>query len=47
MGTKNYEKFFKYSESSLSGYGKEETILFEDKVMKNILREVTIDIEKY
>jgi hypothetical protein len=46
MGTENYEKFFKYSESSLGGCGKDETKLFEDKVMKNILREVTIDKEK-
>ena len=46
MGTENYEKFFKYSESSLGGCGKEETKLFEDKVMKNVLREVTIDKEK-
>ena len=43
MGTENYEKFFKYSESSLGGCGKEETRLFEDKVMKNVLREVTIN----
>ena len=46
MGTENYEKFFKYSESSLGGCGKEETRLFEDKVMMNVLREVTIDKEK-
>ena len=46
MGTENYEKFFKYSESSLGGCGKEETRLFEDKVMKNVLKEVTIDKEK-
>ena len=47
MGTENYEKFFKYSESSLGGCGKEETKLFEDKVMKNVLKEVTIDKENY
>ena len=45
MGTENYEKFFKYSESSLGGCGKDETKLFEDKVMKNVLREVTINKE--
>ena len=45
MGTENYEKFFKYSESSLGGCGREETELFEDKVMKNVLKEVTIDKE--
>lgn len=45
VGSENYEKFFKYSESALGGCGKEETKLFEDKVMKNILKEVTIDKE--
>lgn len=43
MGTENYEKFFKYSESALGGCGKDETKLFEDKIMKNILKEVTIN----
>jgi|TARA_B110000285_G_scaffold23803_1_gene22958 hypothetical protein len=43
MGTENYEKFFKYSESALGGCGKEETKSFEDKIMKNIMKEVTID----
>jgi hypothetical protein len=43
MGTENYEKFFKYSESALGGCGKEETKLFEDKIMRNVLKEVTID----
>jgi hypothetical protein len=43
MGTENYENFFKYSKASLGGYGKEETKSFEDKVMKNVLKEVTID----
>ena len=46
MGTDNYEKFFKYSESALGGCGREETKLFEDKVMKNVMKEVTIDKEK-
>ena len=43
MGTENYEKFFKYSESALGGCGKEETKAFEDKIMRNVLKEVTID----
>ena len=43
MGTDNYEKFFKYSEAALVGCGKEETKLFEDKIMKNIMKEATID----
>ena len=46
MGTDNYEKFFKYSESALGGCGREETKLFEDKIMKNVMKEVTIDKEK-
>jgi len=43
VGTENYENFFKYSKASLGGYGREETKSFEDKVMKNVLKEVTID----
>lgn len=43
LGSENCEKFLKYSQSALGGCGKEETKLFEDKVMKNILKEVTID----
>lgn len=43
LGTENCEKFLKYSQSALGGCGKEETKLFEDKVMKNVLKEVTID----
>ena len=45
MGTDKYEKFFKYSESALGGCGREETKTFEDKVMRNVLKEVTIDKE--
>lgn len=47
MGTDNYEKFFKYSESALGGCGREETKLFEDRVMKNVLKEVTINKDGY
>jgi hypothetical protein len=43
LGSDNCEKFLKYSQSALGGCGKEETKLFEDKVMKNVLKEVTID----
>mgnify|MGYP003842867683 FL=1 len=43
LGSTNCEKFFKYSKSSLGGCGKEETKIFEDKIMKNIMKEVTID----
>ena len=43
LGSANCEKFFKYSKSTLGGCGKEETKTFEDKIMKNIMKEVTID----
>ena len=43
LGTENCEKFLKYSQSALGGCGKEETKLFEDKVIKNVLKEVTIN----
>jgi hypothetical protein len=43
MGTENYEKFFTYMQSTLGGCGQDETKLFEDKVMRNVMREVTID----
>lgn len=43
LGSDNCEKFFKYSTSSLGGYGKEETKTFEDKIMRNVMKEVTID----
>jgi len=43
LGSENCEKFFKYSESALGGYGKEQTKLFEDKVIRNILKESVID----
>ena len=46
LGSENCEKFFKYSESALGGCGKEQTKAFEDKVIRNILKEVTIDKEK-
>ena len=43
LGSENCEKFFKYSAAALGGYGKEENKSFEDKIMRNILKEVTID----
>ena len=43
LGSENCEKFFKYSKAALGGYGKDETKLFEDKIMKNVLKQVTID----
>ena len=43
LGSENGEKFFKYSAAALGGYGKEENKVFEDKIMRNVLKEVTID----
>ena len=43
LGSENCEKFFKYSAAALGGYGTEENRAFEDKIMKNVLKEVTID----
>jgi len=43
MGTENYEKLFTYMQSTLGGCGQDETKSFEDKVMRNVMREVTID----
>ena len=43
LGSENCEKFFKYSAAALGGYGTEENRAFENKIMKNVLTEVTID----
>jgi len=43
LGSENCEKFFKYSAAALGGYGKEENKSFEDKIMRNVLKEVTLD----
>lgn len=43
LGSENCEKFLKYSASALGGCGKDQTKSFEDKIMKNILKEVTVD----
>jgi len=47
LGSENCEKFFKYSQAALGGYGKEQTKSFEDKIMKNIMKQVTIDKENH
>jgi len=43
LGSENGEKFFKYSAAALGGYGREENKMFEDKIMRNIMKEATID----
>ena len=43
IGTENYENFFKYSQSALGGVGSHQTKSFEDKIMRNVMKEITID----
>ena len=43
LGTEDCDKFFKYSAAALGGASTEQHKTFEDKVMKNLLKEVTID----
>jgi hypothetical protein len=42
-GTEEYEDYFKYYKAALGGCGKEEDIRFEDKIIKNVLKEAVID----
>jgi ribosomal protein L37AE/L43A len=46
LGSENCEKFLKYSQSALGGCGREETKQYEDKIIKNILKETVIDKNK-
>ena len=43
LDTPECDKFFEYSKASLGGYGKEEDMKFENKIINNILTETTID----
>jgi len=43
IGTDVCEDYFQYHRSTLGGYGKEEDLKFEEKIIKNILKEVHID----
>jgi len=43
LGTDECENYFKYYKAALGGYGKEEDILFENKIMRNVLKEVIVD----
>ena len=43
IGTDVCEDYFKYHKAALGGYGKEEDLKFEDKIMRNVLKEVHID----
>jgi hypothetical protein len=42
-GTAEYEDYFKYYKSALGGFDKEEDKEFEEKIIKNVLKEVQVD----
>jgi hypothetical protein len=43
LDTPECNKFFEYTKASLGGYGKEEDMKFENKIINNILKETVID----
>jgi len=43
IGTDVCEDYFKYHKSALGGYGKEEDLKFEEKIIKNVIKEVQVD----
>ena len=43
LGSEDCDKFFKYSAAALGGASTEQHKTFEDKIMRNVLKEVTID----
>ncbi len=43
IGTDEYENYLKYYQAALGGYDKEEDIKFEEKIIKNVLKEVQVD----
>ena len=43
IGTDVCEDYFQYHKSALGGYGKEEDLKFEEKIIKNVLKEVHVD----
>ena len=43
IGSDECENYFKYYKAALGGCGKEEDLKFEDKIIKNVLKEVQID----
>jgi hypothetical protein len=43
IGTDVCEKYFAYHKAALGGYGKEEDLKFEDKIIKNVLKDNQID----
>jgi hypothetical protein len=43
IGTDVCEDYFKFHKSALGGYGKEEDLKFEEKIIKNVIKEVQVD----
>ena len=43
IGTEECEDYFKYYKAALGGYDKEEDKKFEEKIIKNVLKEVLLD----
>jgi len=43
LGTEECENYFKYYKAALGGYGKDEDKKFEDKIMRNVMKEAIID----
>ena len=43
LDTPECDKFFEYTKASLGGYGKEEDLKFENKIINNILKETVIN----
>jgi len=43
IGTDVCEDYFQYHKAALGGYGKEEDLKFEEKIIKNVLKEVQVD----
>ena len=43
IGTDVCEDYFQYHRSTLGGYGKEEDLKFEDKIIKNVIKGVHVD----
>jgi len=43
LGSEECENYFKYYKASLGGFDKEEDSKFEDKIIKNVLREVILN----
>ena len=43
IGSDVCEDYFRYHKAALGGYGKEEDLKFEEKIMRNVLKEVHVD----